>query len=139
MPLIQPMSQCKKAIQMVDASYTVSFDQCRYGLVVNGERRTKRTRLIGNLDLSALARNCDHHVAHPPLTQGTAKLAAAYPKRMCTAMVKVAQTAYSGGVPMRFLEVFAGSAHLTARAKKFETYPMFFKNTIHKVTGSLNF
>ena len=66
----------------------VGFDQCRFGATIIVMRRKrlvkKATRIIGNCDLSSLARKCNHGCgAHPKLKGRNCTRAAAYPVPLC--------------------------------------------------------
>ncbi len=68
--------------------HKVVLHQCRFGLRVRGELRQKATKLLSNLALHGMARICNHTGGHPHLTGSGCKLAEAYPRPLCTALVK---------------------------------------------------
>ena len=86
---------------------SVKFDQCMYKLHIDGDPENtytkKYTRIIGNLDVSSLHKQCDHTHAHREALGSTktatgwknrARLAGAYPPELCRAIEQVALMAH---------------------------------------------
>jgi hypothetical protein len=90
-----------------DSFQTAVFDQCMFNLRLPGtppQHKVKKfTRIIGNLDLSSLAKSCDHSHYHIQAIGGIktksgwakrSALAGRYPRELCEALEEAAHEAH---------------------------------------------